>query len=136
MIHLCSFLWSITYPFTVLAGQAAGYLLGVALYFIYDNIMFLNLPAWLVEVGPTLVAGLVAGWLAGSVITKYARQTNFVALVVLPVFLTAVALVGSVIGYTEDRDLTAALAESGSMLIALAVFVSAVRGHKGSVGDT
>lgn len=133
MIYLRSVLWSLTYPITVFAGQAVGYLLGVALYYIYNNIMFLNLSELIVAVGPTLVAGLFAGWLAGVVITKFAGEISFATLMVLPVLLTALALVGNVIRFTENVNLTALLADGGANLITLGVFVSVVRGHKGLV---
>jgi hypothetical protein len=134
MIYIRSVLWSFTYPVTVLAGQAAGYFLGVALYFIYNNVMFLNLPELIVAIGPTLIAGLFAGWLAGVVITKFAGEISFPTLMILPALLTAFVLAGNVIAYTDNMNLTALLADGGANFITLGVFVLVVRGHKGLVG--
>ena len=81
---LKSLLWSLAFPVAAVVGQVVGYLLGEVLYFIYNNVMFLNIPQIMNQIAPVIIGGLTGGYIAAEVINRYAHPVHLVALLVVP----------------------------------------------------
>ena len=124
---LKSLLWSLTFPVAALVGQVVGYLLGEVLYFIYNNVMFLNIPQILNQIAPVIIGGLVGGYIAAEVINRYAHPVHLVALLVVPSLILAVASAGTVIGYMEDGVLIDSVGMLISNLAMITIFYRMVR---------
>lgn len=124
---LKSLLWSLTFPVAALVGQVVGYLLGEVLYFIYNNVMFLNIPQILNQIAPVIIGGLVGGYMAAEVINRYAHPVHLVALLVVPSLILAVASAGTVIGYMEDEVLIDSVGMLISNLAMITIFYRMVR---------
>jgi hypothetical protein len=54
----------------LLPSAYIGMLLSVALYYIYNNIMLLNIPDWINAVGPASIGGFIAGYAAAHISYK------------------------------------------------------------------
>ena len=124
---LKSLLWSLTFPVAALVGQVVGYLLGEVLYFIYNNVMFLNIPQILNQIAAVTIGGLVGGYIAAEVINRYAHPVHLVALLVVPSLILAVASAGTVIGYMEDGVLIDSVGMLISNLAMITIFYRMVR---------
>jgi|SaaInlStandDraft_1057018.scaffolds.fasta_scaffold246312_2 hypothetical protein len=124
---LKSLLWSLTFPIAALIGQVVGYLLGEVLYFIYNNVMFLNIPQILNQIAPVIIGGLIGGYMAAEVINRYAHPVHLVALLVVPSLILAVASAGIVIGYLEDGVLIDSVGMLISNLAMITIFYRMVR---------
>ena len=64
--RLLSILVSLVFlPIAVLT-QYIGFYFGKILYFIYENIMFLNMPQFLINIAPLVISGFLAGYIAAK----------------------------------------------------------------------
>lgn len=129
---LKSLLWSLTFPVAALVGQVVGYLLGEVLFFIYNNVMFLNIPDVLNQIAPVIIGGLVGGFAAAEIINRYAHPIHLVALMIVPSIILAVASAGTVIGYLEDGAFINSLGMLISNFTMITIFYRMVRDKNGS----
>lgn len=86
---------SILCALLLLPAAFIGVVIGMLLYFIYNNVMFLNIPDWLNTFAPPFIGGLIAG--AGSVFISYkifSPQRRFV-LLSLPIGLMTISILAS-----------------------------------------
>lgn len=86
---------SILCALLLLPAAFIGVVIGMLLYFIYNDVLFLNIPDWLNIFAPPFIGGLIAG--AGSVFISYklfSPQRRFV-LLSLPIGLMAISILAS-----------------------------------------
>ena len=124
---LKSLLWSLAFPVAAVVGQVVGYLVGAVLYFIYNNVMFLNIPQIMNQIAPVIIGGLTGGYIAAEVINRYAHPVHLVALLVVPSLIIAVASAGTVIGYLQDGGLIDSVGMLLSNLATITIFYRMVR---------
>ena len=88
------FFASVVCVLLILPSTFIGLLLGMGLYYIYNNIMGLNIPYWLNIIAPPLIGGAIAG--ASSVFISYKifKPQRFVILLSLPFVLMVISVFG------------------------------------------
>lgn len=75
-----------------------GSLLSMLLYFIYNDIMFLNIPDWLNVFAPSFLGGAIAGTLAVYISFRLLKPQKRGFFLAAPLLLMAVSIIGSVVG--------------------------------------
>ena len=62
-VKLISFLISLIFIPVAILGQFLGLYLGKLLYFIYEKVMFLNIPSFISDIAPAVISGAIAGYI-------------------------------------------------------------------------
>ena len=106
MNHFYTFLASLLFPVAVVIGQGVGGLLGEILYFIYEKVMFLNMPEFILITGPLVIQCIFAGWLAAWVVSKVYGNYHPLSIMILPAIMTIVVIIGGLSSLTPDNFLS------------------------------
>ena len=121
--RLFSILVSLVFlPIAVLA-QYIGFYFGKILYFIYENIMFLNMPQFLINIAPLVISGFLAGYVAAKVVQLIYKNYNVNFCLILPAIVIMISLLGTIL---NPIDLS-------RTLILLKLDISALLGYTGAV---
>ena len=83
-IKVYSLLVSLVFIPVAILGQFLGLYLGKILYFIYDYVMSLRLPDFIADIGPTVVSGVIAGYVSALIVTKIYKNYNLLFATILP----------------------------------------------------
>ena len=62
-VKLISFLISLIFIPLAILGQFLGLYVGKLLYFIYEKVMFLNIPSFISDIAPAVISGAIAGYI-------------------------------------------------------------------------
>lgn len=73
-------------------GNLIGMLLGDILYFIYDKVMFLNIPSFISNAAPTLISGIFGGLLSGYICFRIYKNLHFVTSLIIPFLITTASV--------------------------------------------
>ena len=86
--HIITLIVSILFIPGAIIGNIIGMLLGYIFYFIYDKIMFLNIPSFIINSAPILISGIVGGLLSGYICFRIYKNLHFVSSLIFPFFIT------------------------------------------------
>jgi hypothetical protein len=75
-----------------------GLLIGKATYFIYNDVMHLNIPDLLTAFGPALIGGAIAGLGATYISVRIIKPQRRKVFLVLPLIALGIAILGSAVG--------------------------------------
>ncbi len=78
----------------ILVGQLIGNLLGYVLYFIYENIMWLNIPKFISEIAPIIIGAAFAGFFSAFIIIKIYNSVNFLYVSIVPWLVSVIIFAG------------------------------------------
>lgn len=95
-IKFCSVLVSIIFIPVAVLSQWIGLYIGKVLYFIYDYIMGLRLPDFIIDTGPTIISGLIAGYISAFAVTKIYKDYDIIFVVILPFIIILLAIIGDI----------------------------------------
>ena len=95
-IKFYSVLVSIFFIPVAVLSQWIGLYIGKVLYFIYDKIMGLRLPDFIIDTGPTIVSGLIAGYISALAVTKIYKNYDIIFVVILPSIIILLAIIGDI----------------------------------------
>jgi len=96
-IKLISLVVSLVFiPVAVLA-QYIGLYLGKILYFIYEKIMFLNMPDFLIIIAPLVISGFLAGYLAAKAVQLIYKKYHLIFCLIIPVLLILASVTGNLL---------------------------------------
>ena len=102
--RLFSILVSLVFlPIAVLA-QYIGFYFGKILYFIYDNIMFLNMPQFLINIAPLVISGFLAGYVAAKVVQLIYKNYNVNFCLILPAIVIMISLLGTILNPESSKE--------------------------------
>lgn len=130
MTYLKAIFWSLTFPLCVVIGQPIGHIIASLFYFVYIEIMFLTMPQFIIIIGPTIIAGLVGGLFAAFIINRFAQPVKLIVTLIVPVLVTAVALIGAFLGYSNRGDLLILVANSLANLVGLFIFYYLIKAER------
>jgi len=100
--NILSILVSLVFIPIVIIAQAAGYYIGLIIYWFVNNFTFLGLPQDVIDHGPYYVAGLMAGYFSALLCKKIYKNFNFKYIIVIPSIVILIAILGSVTGNREE----------------------------------
>ena len=95
-IKFYSVLVSIFFIPVAVLSQWIGLYIGKVLYFIYDKIMGLRLPDFIIDTGPTIVSGLIAGYISALAVTKIYKNYDIIFVTILPFITILLVLIGDI----------------------------------------
>ena len=95
-IKFYSVLVSIIFIPVAVLSQWIGFYIGKVLYFIYDKIMGLRLPDFIIDTGPTIVSGLIAGYISALAVTKIYKNYDIIFVVILPFLIILLVIIGDI----------------------------------------
>ena len=102
--RLFSILVSLVFlPIAVLA-QYIGFYFGKILYFIYENIMFLNMPQILINIAPLVISGFLAGYVAAKVVQLIYKNYNVNFCLILPAIVIMISLLGTILNPESSKE--------------------------------
>ena len=103
---LSSILVSLVFlPIAVLT-QYIGFYFGKILYFIYENIMFLNMPQFLINIAPLLISGFLAGYIAAKAVQLIYKNYNVNFCLIIPAIIIIISLLGTLLNAESSKDLS------------------------------
>ena len=91
-----SVLVSIIFIPVAILCQLIGLYIGKVLYFIYDKIMGLRLPDFIIDTGPTIISGLIAGYISALAVKKIYKDYDIIFVIILPFITILLALIGDI----------------------------------------
>ena len=95
-IKFYSVLVSIIFIPVAVLSQWIGLYIGKVLYFIYDYIMGLRLPDFIIDTGPTVISGLIAAYISAVAVKKIYKNYDIIFVTILPSIVILLALVGDI----------------------------------------
>lgn len=95
-IKFYSVLVSIIFIPVSILSQGIGFYIGEVLYFIYDKVMGLRLPDFIINTGPTVISGLIAGYVSALAVTKIYKNYDIIFVTILPVITILLVLIGDI----------------------------------------
>ena len=95
-IKFYSVLVSIIFIPVAVLSQWIGLYIGKVLYFIYDYIMGLRLPDFIIDTGPTIISGLIAAYISALAVKKIYKNYDIIFVTILPFIVILLALVGDI----------------------------------------
>ena len=95
-IKFYSVLVSIIFIPVAVLSQWIGLYIGKVLYFIYDYIMGLRLPDFIIDTGPTVISGLIAAYISAVAVKKIYKNYDIIFVTILPFIVILLALVGDI----------------------------------------
>lgn len=95
-IKFYSVLVSIIFIPVAVLSQWIGLYIGKVLYFIYDYIMGLRLPDFIIDTGPTVISGLIAAYISAVAVKKIYKNYDIIFVTILPFTVILLALVGDI----------------------------------------
>ena len=101
---LFSILVSIIFLPVVVLAQYVGFYFGKILYFIYDNIMFLNMPKFLIDIAPLVISGFLAGYVAAKAVQLIYKNYNVNFCLILPAILIIISLLGTILNPESSKE--------------------------------
>ncbi len=101
-IKIYSLVVSLIFIPVAVLGQFLGSYLGYFLYFIYDKIMFLNLPVFMLETAPSVISGVVAGSASAFSVSKIYKNYNLIFAMIAPLAIVLIALIGDVMILSKE----------------------------------
>ena len=96
-IKVYSLLVSLVFIPVAILGQFLGLYLGKILYFIYDYVMSLRLPDFIADIGPTVVSGVIAGYVSALIVTKIYKNYNLLFVTILPLAVILFSFIGDIL---------------------------------------
>lgn len=93
-IKIYSLVVSLIFIPVAILGQFLGSYLGYFLYFIYDKIMFLNLPVFMLETAPLIISGIVAGSASAFSVSKLYKSYDLIFVTIIPLIIVLIAFLG------------------------------------------
>lgn len=93
-IKIYSLVVSLIFIPVAILGQFLGSYLGYFLYFIYDKIMFLNLPVFMLETAPLIISGIVAGSASAFSVSKIYKSYDLIFVTIIPLIIVLIAFLG------------------------------------------
>ena len=93
-IKIYSLVVSLVFIPVAVLGQFLGSYLGYFLYFIYDKIMFLNLPVFIYETAPLVISGVVAGGASAFSVSKIYKSYDLIFVTIIPLIIVLIAFLG------------------------------------------
>jgi hypothetical protein len=96
-IKLYSFLVSLIFIPIAALSQWAGLYLGKILYFIYDKVMSLRLSDFIFETGPTVISGVIAGYISALIVTKIYKDYDLLFVSIVPFAFISFAFIGDIL---------------------------------------
>jgi len=104
--RLLSILVSLVFlPIAVLT-QYIGFYFGKILYFIYENIMFLNMPQFLINIAPLVISGFLAGYIAAKAVQLIYKNYNVNFCLIIPAIIIIISLLGTLLNAESSKDLS------------------------------
>jgi hypothetical protein len=101
---LSSILVSLVFlPIAVLT-QYIGFYFGKILYFIYENIMFLNMPQFLINIAPLVISGFLAGYIAAKAVQLIYKDYNVNFCLIIPAIIIIISLLGTTLNAEISKD--------------------------------
>ena len=101
-IKIYSLVVSLIFIPVAILGQFLGSYLGYFLYFIYDKIMFLNLPVFMLETAPLIISGIVAGSASAFSVSKLYKSYDLIFVTIIPLIIVLIAFLGDLSLLTKD----------------------------------
>ena len=101
---LFSILVSIIFLPVVILAQYVGFYFGKILYFIYENIMFLNMPKFLIDIAPLVISGFLAGYVAAKAVQLIYKNYNVNFCLILPAILIIISLLGTILNPESSKE--------------------------------
>ena len=101
-IKIYSLVVSLVFIPVAVLGQFLGSYLGYFLYFIYDKIMFLNLPVFIYETAPLIISGIVAGSASAFSVSKLYKSYDLIFATIIPLIIVLIALLGNFTFLTKE----------------------------------
>ena len=95
-IKFYSVLVSIIFIPVSILSQGLGFYIGEVLYYIYDKVMGLSLPDFIINTGPTVISGLIAGYVSALAVTKIYKNYDIIFVVILPSIIILLAIIGDI----------------------------------------
>lgn len=102
--RLLSILVSLVFLPIVVLAQYVGFYFGKILYFIYDNIMFLNMPQFLINITPLVISGFLAGYVAAKVVQLIYKNYNVNFCLILPAIVIMISLLGTILNPESSKE--------------------------------
>jgi len=102
--RLLSILVSLVFLPIVVLAQYVGFYFGKILYFIYDNIMFLNMPQFLINIAPLVISGFLAGYVAAKVVQLIYKNYNVNFCLILPAIVIMISLLGTILNPESSKE--------------------------------
>ena len=101
---LFSILVSIIFLPVVVLAQYVGFYFGKILYFIYENIMFLNMPKFLIDIAPLVISGFLAGYVAAKAVQLIYKNYNVNFCLILPTILIRISFLGTILNPESSKE--------------------------------
>jgi len=101
---LLSILVSLVFLPIVVLAQYVGFYFGKILYFIYENIMFLNMPQFLINIAPLVISGFLAGYVAAKVVQLIYKNYNVNFCLILPAIVIMISLLGTILNPESSKE--------------------------------
>ena len=101
---LLSILVSLVFLPIVVLAQYVGFYFGKILYFIYENIMFLNMPQFLINIAPLVISGFLAGYVAAKVVQLIYKNYNVNFCLILPAIVIIISLLGTILNPESSKE--------------------------------
>ena len=95
-IKFYSVLVSIIFIPVSILSQWLGFYIGEVLYYIYDKVMGLSLPDFIINTGPTVISGLIAGYVSALAVTKIYKNYDIIFVTILPFITILLVLIGDI----------------------------------------
>lgn len=92
-------------PIAVLT-QYIGLYFGKILYFIYENIMFLNMPQFLINIAPLVISGFLAGYIAAKAVQLIYKNYNVNFCLIIPAIVIIISLLGTLLNAESSKDIS------------------------------
>jgi hypothetical protein len=103
---LLSILVSLVFLPIVVLAQYVGFYFGKILYFIYENIMFLNMPQFLINIAPLVISGFLAGYVAAKVVQLIYKNYNVNFCLILPAIVIMISLLGTILNPENSKEIS------------------------------
>ena len=116
---LLSILVSLVFLPIVVLSQYVGFYFGKILYFIYENIMFLNMPQFLINIAPLVISGFLAGYVAAKVVQLIYKNYNVNFCLILPAIVIIISLLGTILNPENSKEISEII---GTVLREIATF--------------
>ena len=116
---LLSILVSLVFLPIVVLAQYVGFYFGKILYFIYENIMFLNMPQFLINIAPLVISGFLAGYVAAKVVQLIYKNYNVNFCLILPAIVIIISLLGTILNPESSNETSEII---GTVLREIATF--------------
>ena len=122
-VKLISFLISLIFIPVAILGQFLGLYLGKLLYFIYEKVMFLNIPSFISDIAPAVISGAIAGYISALVISKTYKNFNFLFVLIIPIIVIIISLLGSFLNISNTGLSMQTITPFFRELITIGVFI-------------